>query len=110
MAGKSRQAGVFPPCPEGPGFHPERGELEFGLLIVRQRVGPVAAYVRTRRLEQAHDLLSRSNGVDVAEVALECGFGDPAHFSRLFHRTYGVPPTRFRSRSGTLREPAPRRT
>lgn len=75
--------------------------------LFAERIGPVAAYVRTRRLEHARDLLSRSSGVSVAEVALECGFGDPAHFSRLFHRAYGVPPTRFRSRSEVPGEPVP---
>lgn len=71
--------------------------------LFAKQVGPVAAYVRTRRLERARGLLSNTTGASVTEVALECGFTDPAHFSRLFHRAYGVSPTGFRTR--TMGEP-----
>ncbi len=59
-------------------------------------VGPVARYVRTLRLERARDLLLTPGGRPVADVAVECGFPDAAHFSRLFRRQYGVPPVRYR--------------
>lgn len=68
--------------------------------LFSERVGPVAAYIRTRRLEHARRLLSSTAGVSVTEVALECGFTDPAHFSRLFHQAYGDSPTRYRMRVG----------
>lgn len=69
--------------------------------LFAEEVGPVAAYIRTRRLERARGLLlsTEGAGATVAEVALECGFTDPAHFSRLFHQAYGVSPTRFRTRA-----------
>ncbi|SIO90333.1 helix-turn-helix domain-containing protein [Nocardiopsis sp. JB363] len=67
--------------------------------LFAERIGPVAAYIRTRRLEHAREMLSRRDAAGVSEVALECGFVDPAHFSRLFHRAYGAPPTRFRARA-----------
>ena len=61
-------------------------------------VGPVAHYVRTVRLERARDLLARSaaDEISVGDVAVECGFSDAAHFSRLFRRAYGSPPRLFR--------------
>ncbi|MEN3343914.1 MAG: hypothetical protein V7635_490 [Arthrobacter sp.] len=61
-------------------------------------LGPLAAYIRVQRLERSRRLLdSRSEDEStVAEIALECGFADPAHFSRVFRGAYGVPPTKFR--------------
>jgi AraC-like DNA-binding protein len=35
-------------------------------------------------------------GQPLSEVALSLGFYDQAHFSRLFRRTYGLPPARLR--------------
>ncbi|GAB3348729.1 helix-turn-helix domain-containing protein [Modestobacter lapidis] len=64
-------------------------------------VGPIARYVRTLRLERARDLLLAAADLTVADVAVECGFPDPAHFSRLFRREYGVPPVQYRRAAGT---------
>ena len=61
-------------------------------------VGPVAHYVRTQRLERARDLLSPTadEGRSIADVAVECGLPDAGHFSRLFRRAYGIPPSAYR--------------
>jgi len=53
-------------------------------------IGPVAA-VELLRLARAATLLTRSN-LSVAAVAHDCGFANPYHFSRRFHRVYGQPP------------------
>ena len=55
------------------------------------------------RLARAATLLTRSN-LSVAAVAEDCGFANPYHFSRRFHRTYGQPPGRYR-RAATRLEP-----
>lgn len=52
-------------------------------------------YLLARRLERAGQLL-RESPLQVAEVARECGFASPAHFSALFHRRHGVSPSDFR--------------
>jgi AraC family transcriptional regulator len=57
-------------------------------------IGPVAA-VELLRLARAATLLTRSN-LSVAAVAGDCGFANPYHFSRRFHRAYGHPPGRYR--------------
>jgi AraC-like DNA-binding protein len=31
----------------------------------------------------------------VKEIAIQVGFSDPYHFSRVFKKHHGVPPTRF---------------
>jgi transcriptional regulator GlxA family with amidase domain len=64
--------------------------------VFAAEVGPIARYVRTRRLERARELLLAPEGRTVADVAVECGLPDPAHFSRLFRREYGVPPVHYR--------------
>jgi transcriptional regulator GlxA family with amidase domain len=33
----------------------------------------------------------------VVEIAVEVGFENASHFSRLFRETYGQPPSKFRS-------------
>jgi AraC family transcriptional regulator len=57
-------------------------------------IGPVAAF-ELLRLARAATLLTRSN-LSVAAVARDCGFANPYHFSRRFHRAYGQPPGRYR--------------
>jgi AraC family transcriptional regulator len=57
-------------------------------------IGPVAAF-ELLRLARAATLLLRSN-LSVAAVAHDCGFANPYHFSRRFHRVYGHPPGRYR--------------
>ncbi len=47
------------------------------------------------RLSAAHDRLSQRRYSTVTEVAMQCGFGDLPHFSRLFKKTYGTSPRSF---------------
>jgi len=56
------------------------------------------AFIHNARLDRACKLLGQPNGrrSPVAEVARQCGFADPAHFSRAFHMRYGVPPSAWR--------------
>jgi len=57
---------------------------------------PVAAYVRKRRLEQAHQCLER--GLSVTEVAGKFAYDSPTNFSTAFKRQFGYPPSHLRSR------------
>ena len=41
----------------------------------------------------AKTMLAR--GASVTEAALECGFGDPNYFSRVFSKSEGMPPGRW---------------
>lgn len=58
----------------------------------------VAAWIRHRRLERCRkDLADPALGaVPVSAVAARWGLPDSAHFSRLFRRTYGLPPAEYR--------------
>jgi len=54
-------------------------------------------YLLMRRLDFARKLLAQSRSL--VEVALEAGFADQAHFSRMFKATFGITPTRYRAAS-----------
>ena len=53
---------------------------------------PPQVFYRNLRLEFARHLLTHSRR-SVTSVAMECGFADSAHFSRLFKKAYGHPPS-----------------
>jgi AraC-like DNA-binding protein len=68
----------------------------------------VSSWVRTRRLDLCQrDLIDPLLAqVPVASIAARWGLTDPAHFSRLFKRTYGVSPTDYRRQSGITQPPS----
>jgi AraC-like DNA-binding protein len=56
--------------------------------------------VQRRRLDTARALLESAacETQSIASVAYECGFNDPAHFSRVFRQRYGLSPRQSRKR------------
>jgi len=58
-------------------------------------------YVLRRRVERAKQLLG-GTALNLAEIALRCGFSNPSHFTQAFHQICGVTPTSWRTsaRSG----------
>jgi AraC-like DNA-binding protein len=57
---------------------------------------PPHQWLTQLRLERALPRVIK--GQPLSEIALSLGFYDQAHFSRLFRRTYGLPPARLRQR------------
>jgi len=53
-------------------------------------------YVMRIRMEQARLLLSSRPEKSVSEVAYQCGFSDPASFSRAFRQTFNITPSQCR--------------
>jgi AraC-like DNA-binding protein len=53
-------------------------------------------YLRRLRVEHARELLA-DDALSIKEVAARAGFSDPNHFSRVFARLDGVPPTAYRT-------------
>ena len=63
--------------------------------LVRRVTGERFTTLRRRlRLERARAALDR--GLSVKQAAAEAGFDDPAYFSRVFRRAFGVAPGRWR--------------
>jgi AraC family transcriptional regulator len=56
---------------------------------------PPLAYVRTRRVERAKELML-SDGLPLSVVALECGLSDQAVLCKLFRRVTGETPAAWR--------------
>jgi AraC-like DNA-binding protein len=67
--------------------------------LVRRTTGERFTSLRRRmQLERAIGLLR--SGTSVKEAALGAGFSEPAYFSRVFARRFGVPPSRWRDALG----------
>ncbi len=64
--------------------------------------------VNAARLEWAAQRLGECDDA-VVDVALECGFGNLAHFYRLFRNHYGTSPAEYRRRQQELLAPLPER-
>lgn len=54
-----------------------------------------SAYIQTRRLMKARELLLNTT-LSVKEIAYSCGFTDPLYFSRCFKKVHGCTPTSLR--------------
>jgi AraC family transcriptional regulator len=52
-------------------------------------------YVLEQRLRKASTMLKTGN-TPIAAIAVQCGFGNPSHFSVKFHAHFGVSPSRYR--------------
>lgn len=57
-----------------------------------------AAYIRRIRLEKARNLLRQSE-MPVAQIAVNCGFGNAAQFSRAFRDFYDESPLQYRKKN-----------
>jgi AraC family transcriptional regulator len=55
----------------------------------------IGEYMRRVRIARAQSLLS-CRDLQVAEIALACGFSDQSHFTTAFRRLTGIPPHRYR--------------
>ncbi len=68
------------------------------------RVSP-RQFLTQRRIEAAADML-RAGARPLAEVAVECGFGDQPTFSRQFKAATGMSPLAYRRLAGDCTKPA----
>jgi AraC family transcriptional regulator len=89
--------------------HPER-ELRIADLASLAGVDPAhlartfrghygmtaGAYLREVRVQRAADALARSSA-PLSQIALDAGFADQSHFTRVFRTAYGVTPQRWRA-------------
>jgi AraC-like DNA-binding protein len=67
------------------------------LLFEREGL-KVAQWIRDRRLERCRDTLARPDWQGrIIDLALQWGFNDPSHFSRIFRQRYGRAPRQARA-------------
>jgi AraC-like DNA-binding protein len=59
----------------------------------------VQKYIRNKRIDRACIMLHHSN-LSVDEIALNTGFADRYHFSRIFKQSTGISPARYRKEFG----------
>ena len=63
----------------------------------RRSVGePPARFLRRYRVKRAQEMML-STGESLATIAVDCGFSDQPHFTRIFSRMVGVSPAAWRS-------------
>ena len=84
--------------------------LGYGLRSLERRLKEYtglspARFIREIRLRAAYRLLEQGHKDNVSEVGLATGFASAAHFSRVFSRRFGVPPSEV---LGRAREVEPR--
>ncbi|HYF89563.1 AraC family transcriptional regulator [Azospirillum sp.] len=56
---------------------------------------PPHSYIVRRRMERAKELLETTT-TPLSQIALDCGFSDQSHFSRIFRRVAGEAPRLWR--------------
>jgi AraC-like DNA-binding protein len=66
-------------------------------LLFAQRGHTTAGWIRERRLAFCREALANiDSGLSVTDVALQAGFTDPSHFSRVFRHRFGMAPNQYR--------------
>lgn len=69
-----------------------RSQLHLKIKALTKR--STSYYIHSIRLHKAKDLLG-TKGLTVTQVAYEVGFKDPAYFSRLFTKEFGISPNKY---------------
>ena len=77
---------------------------QFRALFARHTGMSPGRYLQSRRLVRARLLLERTF-LTVRQVRDQVGYLDPSHFSRDFHREYGVSPKAVRGRQVAVDSP-----
>jgi AraC-like DNA-binding protein len=67
----------------------------FSKIFLRTFGQSLRDYVQHQRVERAQSLMLETR-LTLSAIALDCGFCDQAHMSRLFHTVIGSTPSRWR--------------
>jgi len=70
--------------------------FHFATLFKQSTGASPHQYILHRRLGRAKELL-RKPEMTLSQVSLEAGFADQSHFTNVFRRLVGVPPSKYRS-------------
>jgi AraC-like DNA-binding protein len=58
-------------------------------------------FIRYVRLIKAKELMIDSR-FKIAAIAIDCGYNDPAYFSRIFKKEFGITPQKWRNQNSVL--------
>lgn len=73
-----------------------KSQLQRKLAVLSDQ--PAIELLRRFRLQKARDLLSQHPERNVREICFQVGFKDPAHFSRMFSKTFGLAPSEIKNK------------
>jgi AraC family transcriptional regulator len=59
-------------------------------------------YLMQQRIQRAKERLRQHRGIAIAEIALQCGFANQSHFTRLFRQMVGTTPRNYRGERSPL--------
>ena len=71
-------------------------EFHFARMFKTATGEPPHSYVQRRRMEEAKRLM-RETAMELAEIALACGFATQSHFSACFRKQTGLTPRAYRA-------------
>ncbi|MCX6970179.1 MAG: helix-turn-helix transcriptional regulator [Verrucomicrobia bacterium] len=66
------------------------------IRLFRQHLGTTPMQSVWKRRVEAGAQLLRETGLAISEVAYQCGFQSPFHFSRMLRKHFGHPPRAYR--------------
>jgi AraC-like DNA-binding protein len=76
------------------------------LYDICEPMGGVAAFIRKRRLQRIHAIVTRPQEYRlISEVAYRHGFVSNAHFSRAFRSAFGYSPSEARKAGASATQP-----
>jgi AraC-like DNA-binding protein len=55
-------------------------------------------FILAIQMERATELLTKNPEMQIADIAMQCGFSDAGSFTRTFRRFYGVTPSQYREK------------
>jgi two-component system response regulator YesN len=64
----------------------------------------IGNYIRMQRLYLAKKLLAETK-LPISTIAMDCGFSDLAHFTKLFHTVVKMPPSAYRKQHSASSTP-----
>jgi AraC family transcriptional regulator len=73
----------------------ELSASHFARAFIRSTGVPFHQWLMDRRVDHAKDLM-RTSSIPLAAIALQCGFSEQSHFTRVFSRAAGATPAKWR--------------
>lgn len=60
------------------------------------------SFIQIVRMRRARHLLEHSRELTITQIAALCGYNDTANFTRAFKKSFGITPTQYQEKTGSL--------